>query len=78
MKKSVKTHLKYETYICNAMHSQWSNGVIECTSSLIKIIKRIAFGYRFSVSFKGRILLIANTTVHFNKKRHGTFICTML
>lgn len=77
MKKSVKTLLKYESYIRNALHYQWSNGVIEGTNNLIKVIKRIAFGYRSFVSFKVRILLIANTMVRFNNKRHGTFFCTM-
>ena len=57
MKKSVKTLLKYETYVRNAMQYQWSNGVIEGTNNLIKVIKRIAFGYRSFVSFKVRIPL---------------------
>ena len=76
MKKSVRTFLQNESGIRNSMLYTWSNGVIEGTNNLIKVIKRISFGYRSFVSFKIRILLITNTLVRFHNKRRGTFICT--
>lgn len=74
MKKTVRTLLENEQGIRNAMVYSYSNGVIEGTNNLIKVIKRIAFGYRSFVSFKIRILLITNTMVRFHNKRRGTFL----
>ena len=73
MKKSVSSLLKNENGVRNSMIYSWSNGVIEGTNNLIKVIKRIAFGYRSFVSFKIRILLITNTMVRLHNKRRGTF-----
>ena len=75
MKISVRTLLDNETGVRNALIYPWSNGVIEGTNNLIKVIKRIAFGYRSFVSFKIRILLVSNTLVRLNGKRRGTFLC---
>lgn len=75
MKISVRTLLDNETGVRNALIYPWSNGVIEGTNNLIKVIKRIAFGYRSFVSFKIRILLVSNTLVRLNDKRRGTFLC---
>ena len=74
MKKSVRTLLENEQGIRNALKYSYSNGVIEGTNNLIKVIKRIAFGYRSFVSFKIRILLITNTLVRLHNKRRGTFL----
>lgn len=63
MQTSLETIQKYKTYIINALHSPYSNGVIEGTNNLIKVIKRIAFGYRSFLQFKIRILLISNTMI---------------
>ncbi|MEG0079800.1 transposase, partial [Enterococcus sp.] len=56
----LKAHLvknqKYKNYIINALHYSYSNGVMEGTNNLIKVIKRIAFGYRSFLRFKIRIL----------------------
>ena len=76
MKKTVRSLLDHEDGIRNAMSFTFSNGVIEGTNNLIKVIKRIAFGYRSFVSFKIRILLITNTLIRFHNKKRGTFLVT--
>lgn len=63
MQTSLETIQKYKSYILNALHYPYSNGVIEGTNNLIKVIKRIAFGYRSFLQFKIRILLISNTMI---------------
>ena len=68
MKKSAKTLSKYEPYINNALSYPFSNGALEGTNNLIKVIKRIAFGYRSYESFRTRILLITNTLVRLEYK----------
>ncbi|MDE6195716.1 MAG: transposase, partial [Erysipelotrichaceae bacterium] len=42
----------------NSLEFPYSNGPIESVNTLIKVIKRIAFGYRSFSNFKTRILLI--------------------
>lgn len=66
MKTSLKTLLKNRDGVTNSMKYSYSNGVIEGTNNLIKVIKRIAFGYRSFVHFRVRILLITNTMVKLN------------
>lgn len=63
MQTSLETLQKYKNYIINALHYSYSNGVMEGTNNLIKVIKRIAFGYRSFLRFKIRILLISNTMI---------------
>ena len=63
MKTSVDTLLKFERELKNSMRYKYSNGGIEGTNNLIKVIKRIAFGYRSYENFRSRILLITNTMV---------------
>ena len=72
MKTSIKTLCKNENEIRNALTEKWSNGIIEGTNNLIKVIKRIAFGYRSFVSFKTRILLITDTLIPTHQKGDGT------
>ncbi|MDB8550927.1 transposase, partial [Turicibacter sanguinis] len=40
----------------------YTNGPIEGINNKIKVIKRIAFGYRSFYHFKSRILMIQNLT----------------
>ena len=68
MKKTIITLEKYQDYIRNSLTYTYSNGVIEGTNNLIKVIKRIAFGYRNYENFKTRILLITNTLVRLEHK----------
>ena len=63
MIKTIKTLKKHEEPIYNSLEYQYSNGVVQGTNNLIKLIKRIAFGYRNYYNFRARILLIVNTMV---------------
>lgn len=63
MKISIKTLQEHRIHICNSLKYKYSNGVIEGKNNLIKVIKRMAFGYRSFLHFKIRILLITNTMV---------------
>ena len=68
MKTSVESLLKFERELKNALHYKYSNGGIEGTNNLIKVIKRIAFGYRSYENFRSRILLVTNTMVRLEYK----------
>ncbi len=61
METVLKTFRKQENYTINALSYSFSNGRLEGTNNLIKVIKRIAFGYRNFFNFRTRILLISNT-----------------
>lgn len=63
MKTVLKTFRKQKDYIINALLFPFSNGKLEGTNNLIKVIKRIAFGFRNFYNFRARILLISNTMV---------------
>lgn len=63
MKTALKTFRKQSDYLVNALNFPYSNGKLEGTNNLIKVIKRIAFGYRNFYNFRARILLISNTMV---------------
>ena len=60
---TIKTFKEQEKYIVNSMRYSYSNGVIEGTNNLIKVLKRIAFGYRSYDNFRNRILLVANSLI---------------
>lgn len=60
MKTSIQTLLKYFKYISNSMDYDYSNGPIEGLNNYIKVIKRIAFGYKSFVHFRNRILISKN------------------
>jgi transposase len=51
---SIKEH---EEYIVNSLQTNYTNGVLEGLNNKIKVIKRIAFGYRSFYHFKARILI---------------------
>ncbi len=57
MKTSIKSLKAYREYIVNTMNTDYTNGVIEGINNKIKVIKRIAFGYRSFYHFKARILI---------------------
>jgi len=54
---SIKTTKKYKKYILNMFNCTYTNGIIEGINNKIKVIKRIAFGYRSYVHFRNRILI---------------------
>ena len=50
----------WEPYILNAFDCPYSNGFTEGVNNKIKVLKRIAFGYRSFRNFRTRILCTAN------------------
>ena len=65
MNTSLKTLRKHLPYIKNTFIYAYSNGSLEGINNKIKVIKRIAFGFRSLTSFRNRILLSCTTK---NKK----------
>jgi len=55
--KSITYLKKYKNEVVAALKNSYSNGKLEGTNNLIKVIKRIAFGFRTFKNFKSRILL---------------------
>ena len=68
IKISNHSTLKFELELENSLSYKYSNGAIEGTNNLIKVIKRIAFAYRSYENFRSRILLITNTMVRLEYK----------
>lgn len=62
MLTSIKTYIKYLPYIKNSLTYPFSNGPIEGINNKIKVIKRIAFGYRSFYHLRNRILIYSNLT----------------
>jgi transposase len=60
MKTSIQTIMKYINYIENTLKYDYNNGVLEGINNKIKVIKRIAFGYKCFYHFKNRILITQN------------------
>ena len=57
----LKTLQNWETYILNAFDCPYSNGFTEGVNNKIKVLKRIAFGYRNFRNFRTRILCTTNS-----------------
>lgn len=55
---SIKTAKKYKNYIFNMLNSNYTNGVIEGINNKIKVLKRIAFGFKSFIHFRNRILIM--------------------
>lgn len=62
--KSLKSFLPY---IKNTFETNYHNGFIEGNNNFIKVLKRIAFGFRSFRKFKARIM-ICKGLVSLNKK----------
>ena len=60
MKTSVKTLKNYLPYIKNTLNNPYHNGFIEGNNNFIKVLKRIAFGFRSFTRFKARIMICKN------------------
>ena len=60
MVKSIRTLLSYQEETTNALKYNYSNGPIEGINNYIKVLKRIAFGYRSFVRMRNRILITHN------------------
>ena len=61
MRTSVRTLKKYCAYVENTFLYPYTNGPIEGINNKIKVIKRIAFGFRSFSKFKTRVLISCNT-----------------
>ena len=57
MKTSIKTLLQFLPFIKNTFEQNYHNGFIEGNNNFIKVIKRIAFGFRSFRRFKARIMI---------------------
>ena len=57
MKTSIKTIKEYLPYIKNTFENKYNNGFIEGNNNFIKVLKRIAFGFRSFRRFKARIMI---------------------
>ena len=57
MKTSIKTLIEFLPYIKNTFENSYHNGFIEGNNNFIKVIKRIAFGFRSFRRFKARIMI---------------------
>ena len=66
-KKKFKVFKKFENGVKAAFQLPYSNGVIEEMNNLIKIIKRVAYGYRNFEFMNIRIKII--TCYYFNQKK---------
>ena len=62
LQTAFQTFKMYQSYIKNMLTTPYTNGPIEGINNKIKVIKRIAFGYRSFYHFKSRILMIQNLT----------------
>lgn len=60
MKKSIKTLKEYLPYIKNTLTNHYHNGYVEGNNNFIKVLKRIAFGFRSFHRFKARIMICKN------------------
>ena len=57
MKTSIKTLTEFLPFIKNTFNNSYHNGYIEGNNNFIKVIKRIAFGFRSFTRFKARIMI---------------------
>ena len=60
IKKSIKTLKGYLPYIKNTLSNPYNNGFVEGNNNFIKVLKRIAFGFRSFRRFKARIMICKN------------------
>lgn len=57
-RKKLTFFKKYKQGIQNAFELTYSNGAVEGTNNKIKVIKRVAYGYRNFLNFRARIYII--------------------
>ena len=72
MKTSIKTLADFKDKIYNTFNNNYHNGFIEGNNNFIKVLKRIAFGFRSFRRFKARIM-ICKGLVKINKKKANAF-----
>lgn len=69
MKTAIKSLLKNFDYVANALDYTYSNGAIEGLNNYIKVLKRIAFGYKSFFHFRNRILISKNLIKPIEKRQ---------
>ena len=57
MKTSLHTLIQFQNMILNTFDNNFHNGFIEGNNNFIKVLKRIAFGFRSFRRFKARIMI---------------------
>lgn len=57
IRTAIETMLKDFDYVSNALKYEYSNGFTEGVNNFIKVLKRIAFGYKSFFHFRNRILI---------------------
>jgi len=72
---SINTLIEFLPYIKNTLSSTLSNGVMERNNNTIKLLKRIAFGFRNFINFKARILVV--TSLFRSHKKNSEFSFTI-
>ena len=72
MKTSIKTLADFKDKIYNTFNNNYHNGFVEGNNNFIKVLKRIAFGFRSFRRFKARIM-ICKGLVKINKKKANAF-----
>ena len=60
MRTSIKTLKGYLPYIKNTLSNPYHNGFVGGNNNFIKVLKRIAFGFRSFRRFKARIMICKN------------------
>lgn len=60
MKTSIKTLKIYLPHIKNILSNPYYNGFVEGNNNFIKVLKRIAFGFRSFRRFKAKIMICKN------------------
>ena len=72
MKTSIKTLKIYLPHIKNTLSNPYHNGFVEGNNNFIKVLKRIAFGFRSFRRFKARIM-ICKGLVKINRKKANAY-----
>lgn len=72
MKTSIKTLAEFKNKIYNTFNNNYHNGFIEGNNNFIKLLKRIAFGFRSFRKFKARIMIFKGL-IKINKKKVNAF-----
>ena len=57
MKTSINTLKEFIPYIKNTFKYKYHNGYIESNNNFIKVLKRIAFGFKSFLRMKARIMI---------------------
>lgn len=75
MKTSIKTLKKYLLHIENSFIYSYSNGRIEGINNKIKVLNRVAYGYRSFSNFRKRIFLHFKLKPRTNKNKQNHLHC---